>query len=681
MSGKWSDLGRAMLESSGLTVKVAEQLGMYEVPSAVQLDGAFEARPALVIPYRGINGLPMSAKPKWPLFYRIRYVDKPKSGFAKASDAKEQRYAQPYDTGVCAYFASILDWQDIAKDTEQGLIITEGEKKAAASCLAGYPTIGLGGVWNFRSAKDGLFFLPELEKINWAKRNVYICFDSDYAENPNVCAAINKLGEELAERGALVKVLLLPDVVEGGKTGLDDFFLARDTDEFDELLVTAEPITLSRALWRINEDVLYVEDPGLVVVESTGQKMSPSHFKEHSRWSTLSTPERSVNKDGDVVMKKVQASGPWLRWPMRRSARGITYAPGESRITTDGFYNQWEGWGVEPRKGNVKPFLDLVDFLFADTEKAAKEAFLDWLAYPLQYPGTKIYSSVLIHGVYEGTGKSLIGYTMGRIYGKNWKEITDDDIQGGYTAWAENKQFVMGDEITGSDKREHADMLKRLITQRSITINVKFVPQYDVPDCINYYFTSNHPDAFFMSDTDRRHLVIEVKGEPLPEAFYDAYDKWLWGDGPSHLFHWMLERDISKFSPTRPAMKTKAKERMVVSGKGDLGTWVRELKEAPDQILRVGQMRHTRDLFTSKELLELYKAEHPDNTRVTAVGLGRQLSVAGFIQVADGDPLTGPDGKTARYFAVRNIAQWRKCKSRREMEKNIAMQPTRSGKV
>lgn len=680
MSGKLSSLGREKLKSSGLTEAVGNKLGIYEVASALQMDGQFEAVPALVIPYYDVQGAPLSARPKWPHFYRIRYLESTKSGFDKASSKKERRYTQPANTGVAPYFPKNMDWARVAKDTSQGIIITEGELKAAAACEVGYPTTGLGGVWNFRASSEGVFWLPQLEKINWVKRDVYICFDSDYATNPNICSAMNKLGEELMERGALPKILLLPDIVDGGKTGLDDYFLVETPDAFDELLAQAEEITMSKNLWRINNDVIYVENPGLIVVETTGQKLSAAQFKEHSRWATLNTPERVVTKDGDVGMKKVAAAPVWVRWPMRRSAHGITYAPGKPKLTDEGEYNQWRGWGMEPAKGDVKPFTDLLDFIFGDAEPGAREWFLDWCAYPLQNPGTKMFSSVLIHGTMEGTGKSLVGYTLGRIYGSNFKEIKTEDLHGGYTAWAENKQFILGDEITGSDKREHADTLKRLVTQRTITINTKYVPQYDVPDCINYFFTSNHPDAFFMSDNDRRYFINEVVGDPLPQAFYDKYDKWLWRDGgPAFLFEWLLKRDISKFNPNAPAFRTKAKDRMVLSGKGELAAWVRELKEHPEHVLRSGQMKFTKDLFTAAELLSMYRAAH-DDSKISVVGMGRSLSTAGFQQVDGGQPITGPDGKPARYFAIRNADKWRKCKARKEMEKNLREIPVRVGK-
>lgn len=642
---------------------------MYETPSAALLHDSFEALPAIVLPYHDLEGKAARSHPRWPDFYRLRYLAKGNSFKDLATD-KSQRYAQPPATGVCAYFPKTENWSKIAKDPEQGLIFTEGEFKAAAACDNGYPTIGLGGVWNFMAQREGIFFLPELEKVDWRRRPLWICFDSDYASNANICAAINRLAEELDARGAIVSTLLLPDLVEGGKTGLDDYFLREGPEEFERLLDESDPIGFSRALWKLNRDVIYVEDPGLVIVEATRQKMPASQFKEHSRWATASYPQRSLNKDGAVVVKKEPAAPAWVKWPMRRSACAVTYAPGAPLITEEGEFNQWPGWGVEASPGNVKPWLQLIDFLFEGAEKAAKEWFIDWCAYPIQNPGVKMFSSVVIHGVVQGTGKTLVGLTLGRIYGDNYKEIKDDDLESTY--WAENKQFIMGDEISGRDNRQYANTLKRLITQRTVTINIKFIPQYDVPDCINYLFTSQHPDAFFIEDTDRRYFVNEVTADlPLPMSFYTEYDRWLWGDGPKHLFDWLLKRKIKEFNPAAPPPRTAAKERMMRHSKGELAAWVQELREFPEQVLRMGQVKYQRDLFTSRELLDIYKQDHPD-AKVSSIGLGRVLAQAGFFQVCDDQPLRGVDGKQGRFFAVRNFTKWRKT-NRKEAEANIKL--------
>lgn len=674
---KWTQLGKDKLASSGLTPEQANKLGMYEAVSAKVLSPHLDARPALVMPYFDLSGGKAQAHPKWPNFFRCRYLDKG-TGFADvATDKGDQRYAQPPRTGVCAYFPTLLDWASIATDTSTPIIITEGELKAAKGCAEDWATIGLGGVWNFRASGEGYFFLPELERIDWTRRKVYITFDSDFAEKAAICFAINALAAELVERGALPHIAMLPDVYEDDrKTGLDDYLMQARAGDFERLLEEAQPTTMARALWRLNGSVAYVQNPGMIVQLDDGLKMTPSAFKEHSHWSTMNTSEQKISADGDIVSKKVPASPVWLKWPLRRSVRKVTFAPGQDRITDDNLFNQWAGWGVEPKRGDVAPFLQLVKFIFKDMEPEAMEWFLDWCAYPIQNPGVKMFNCVVVWGASEGTGKSLVGYTLGQIYGDNFKELTDDDIEGGYTAWAENRQFVMGDEITGSDNRTYANMLKRLITQRKVTINVKYVPQYEVPDCINYYFTSNHADAFFMSDKDRRMFIVEVEGEPLSEKFYEAYDKWLWNeDGPAHLMYWLQNRKISKkFNPSGKPPSTKAKERMIKAGKGELTGWISDMLEMPSQILVTGKMRHTRDMFTAAELLSFYKNMHPD-AKATAIGLGKQLSNAGIKQAAGGSPIRAPDGTQGRYYILRNRERWERCEDRKKLEANLRKAP------
>jgi hypothetical protein len=263
---------------------------------------------------------------------------------------------------------------------------------------------------------------------------------------------------------------------------------------------------------------------------------------------------------------------------------------------------------------------------------------------------------VLIHGLAQGTGKTLIGYTLGRIHGKNFTEIDQGSLHGDFNEWAEGKTLVLGDEITGSDRRADADVLKRLITQQRVRVNKKFVPTYEVPDCCNFLFTSNHPDAFFLEDDDRRHFIHEVTAGPLPDVFYAEYGIWLDSGGSSYLFDWLLSRDISEFNPAARAPRTQARDRMTLDTKSDLGAWIEHLKRDPDDLLMLGEQRLPGDLFTSRQLHALY--DPTGRTQVSINGIGRELRRAGFSQVAGGRPVEGHDGRRERYYAIRNADRW-----------------------
>ena len=199
---------------------------------------------------------------------------------------------------------------------------------------------------------------------------------------------------------------------------------------------------------------------------------------------------------------------------MRQEADKLTYKPGEDQII-DNQFNTWPGWGTEPKEGDVQPFLRLINHLMQGAEDEAIKWLLQWFAYPIQNPGVKMFSSVVFHGNKHGTGKSLIGYTVGQIYGKNFTELSQSDLDASFNEWAENTQFVMGDEITGSNKRQYSDYLKKLITQKEIRINAKHIRSYNIPDCINYFFTSNKADSFFLEDNDRRYFIHDIIADPL----------------------------------------------------------------------------------------------------------------------------------------------------------------------
>lgn len=652
-------LGEEKLESSGLDLQDAKKLHISCLGGVEtsRLHQSFKNLCSLKLEYRDHNGKPLTDWNNCPPFYRVRYLEQP-TDFASITDKKQVRYVQEPNTLPVAYYPSnYTHWAELVADADQPLIITEGELKAAKATKEGFPTVGIGGVYNWRALRAGVTWLPSLDPIKWIRRNVYICFDSDYRTNPMVCSALRELAQELERRGAIVYIVSLPQLPDLDKVGLDDFLVhagPSSVNMFADLLSGAEPLGLADVLWKYNEKYVYVEDPGLIVKQESFLKVSPSAFKEHLQSAEV-YHNRELMADGSVKFKSMSAAVKWLKWPQRREASSLTYHPGKEKFCGSEF-NIWPGWGVQPKKGTVKPFLDLINHLFSHSEKGAIEWFLRWCAYPIQNPGTKMFSSAVIHGIRHGTGKSLIGYTLGHIYGKNFTEISQMDLHNSFNEWAESKQFVMGDDVTGSNKRQDADFLKKMITQKELRVNKKFIPSYVVPDCINYFFTANHPDAFFLEDDDRRFFIHEVFEGPLPNEFYTEYESWLDNGGVEALFHYLMHLDLKDFNPKAPAFKTMAKERMIANVQSDLAGWVRHLAAVPDHILKVGDIKVDKDLFTSKELLEFY--DTIGKTGTTANGLGRELARAGIRQVVGGKPVRTKDGSQGRYYAVRNRDKW-----------------------
>ncbi|HXT60181.1 MAG TPA: phage/plasmid primase, P4 family, partial [Pirellulales bacterium] len=141
------------------------------------------------------------------------------------------------------------------------LFVTEGEKKSLAADQAGFPCIGLVGVYGWKEGKHERL-IPPLARIAWKGRKVFIAFDSDLADKPEVQDAENRLAYHLGQLGAVVRCLRIPagtPDVDGKPTkqGIDDFLVAHGKDGLFALVKEAiEPAEVSSVEMRANASEL-----------------------------------------------------------------------------------------------------------------------------------------------------------------------------------------------------------------------------------------------------------------------------------------------------------------------------------------------------------------------------------------------------------------------------------------
>src|SRR5262249_14129309 len=152
----------------------------------------------------------------------------------------------------------------------------------------------------------------------------------------------------------------------------------------------------------------------------------------------------------------------WLKSPSRREFESMVYEPAKPPFFDD-VVNRWRGWGCNRRPGSIHPWATLLNHFFG-AGTAERKWFEQWCAYPLQNPGMKMATAVIIHGAKQGTGKTTLAETLCRIYGTNAARITESQLTSDFNDWARDKQFVAADEVTGGDKRAVADRLKLMIT-------------------------------------------------------------------------------------------------------------------------------------------------------------------------------------------------------------------------
>ncbi|MCX7178960.1 MAG: DUF5906 domain-containing protein, partial [Proteobacteria bacterium] len=219
--------------------------------------------------------------------------------------------------------------------------------------------------------------------------------------------------------------------------------------------------------------------------------------------------------------------------------------------------NTWRGWPMEASEGNCGRLLELIWYL-CNSEGNGDELsrwLLCWMAYPLQRPGAKMNSAVIMHGP-QGTGKSTVFQTLAKIYGDYATVLNQRGLEDKFNSdWSDSKLFILAEEVVTRAEMWHIkNELKELVTGEWIRINPKNIAAYRQRNQVNIAYLSNENQPLPIENDDRRHCVIWTPPELDPEYYVEVFNE-LENGGVAAFYHYLLNLDISKFNPkTRPPM-------------------------------------------------------------------------------------------------------------------------------
>lgn len=603
-------------------------------------------------------------------------------------DYMKRKYMSPLGSGVEAYFPGNLcvpgeedmTWADIIDNIDQPVLITEGEFKAAKSCKEGYPCIGLGGVTSYAAAAWGMELVESLLCVVWAGRRVTITFDSDCKANTNVQRAMLAFAEVLHNQGANVWLNIVPTDENGGKQGIDDWYVNNPGADWMTVHRAAVSYTEFKKLLTMNETYGHVRDTGLFYDKKMRQLATGAAVRDANGKAMHVT----FTKDGNLTHERLSLFDLWKDWELRRNYDKIGFepsmAPAIDYVDDEGFacYNTWTGLKTVPLKGDVKPVLQLLEHQFKGQEPGSLKWFKQWLAYPLQHLGTKLTTYVVFYGPETGTGKTSMGLLMGRVYGPNAYYNGDIFRPDGFNNQIARKLFVQQDELhsgKGETKQALADRLKAETTQEMETVNEKGKPSYQIRNCRNLFITSNSLRPVHIDENDRRGFLVRINPEPFggsqaaAEKFFIGFYEWLKGGGPAAWLHYLLhEVDLAGFNPYGRAPMTEAKREVQAATRSAYDTWAQLVRDNPAEMLATGRVEYKYDMAGAKHLrvcCETWLKDNDPKTPFRARDMDTALSVAGLPQLrksdkADHRVITKIDGKSASdlYTIVANVKEW-----------------------
>lgn len=226
--------------------------------------------------------------------------------------------------------------------------------------------------------------------------------------------------------------------------------------------------------------------------------------------------------------------------------------------------NLFAGWPTVPREGNCDKLLQLLWHMCGNesNQKALYDWVVKWLAYPLQNPGAKMKSTIVIHGP-QGTGKNMFFDEYMKLYGDYGRVLDQAALEDKFNDWASRKLFLLADEVVARTEVYHLkNKLKALITGDRIRINPKNIQAYEEDNHANLVFLSNEAMPVVLEEDDRRHAVIWTP-DKLSAEFYTEVLAEIRNGATAALHHHLLQVDLTGFTNgTNPPM-TQAKADLI----------------------------------------------------------------------------------------------------------------------
>ena len=497
------------------------------------------------------------------------------------------------------------------------IIIVEGEKDCDNAEKFGLVTTTFaGGTGKWRE-----------EYSKWFQEAKVICLpDNDDAGRKGmhlIASQISKVAES-------VRWLELPNIPEKGD--LSDWInIEGNNFESFNSLVEESSSTWTNELVKEDDNGQLLEElnhkfsivPGgnkfSIVNETENETMflSASDFK-------LALQNRFAIDNSGKFPRQVQASTWWLSHPERREYASVDFIP--TIKTPDGVFNMWKGFAVKPkgRLEDISLFHELIDDVICSSNEKWALYLWGWLAHMVQFPAEKPGVAVVFRSDAQGVGKSRFAEYVGSLLGRHFKTVTHGrHIHGNFNSHLKDTLMLFGDEAVWGGDRSTESVLKQLITEPSMIIEMKGKDVFEVRNFLRLMLATNSEWAAPVSLTDRRYFVLNVSDSRKND--YDFFKQLNYeqnNGGSEALLQALMDFDLSEFE-VRSIPETPARLEQKMLSMDILQKWWVDVLS--DENLTIGEkvleLENNNRIFISdlKTSFEEYATEHNPKHRLWEV--------------------------------------------------------------
>jgi hypothetical protein len=397
------------------------------------------------------------------------------------------------------------------------------------------------------------------------------------------------------------------------------------------------PTIAKKYKWTDNE----VEDLKKILYAITGRDTLPdytntfvdriAYMMKQKMYYDLEDKEMYEGESIDVKYAKFFKNGKytplkfWKQHPDSKVCVNFTYKPNDKnrfvKVNKKLMINVYEPVGIKP---DPTADTDLFDALVKHIIPHDKERdhFLDWFAYPLQYPGVKIRHAIILQSDEFQLGKgSLFDIHRDLLGHHNTNKIDLEQAINREKGFLVDKQTVLIDEAKAKgswgEKSQFINTLKTLISEGTSGVRALYQGYKEQETCTNYWINTNYKDAFPLPQNEVRYWVYFSDAKRNEKLLTEFHKERLQGNLVAGVMAQLLDRDLSKFNPLGVAPWTKFRDLMHDLADKPVNDYI---KESFDQ----GVYPFDRELITTTETFSWLK----EKSRAVRVTREREIADA-----------------------------------------------------
>lgn len=282
-------------------------------------------------------------------------------------------------------------------------------------------------------------------------------------------------------------------------------------------------------------------------------KSSSSDFPSYTFSSFLDFKNKYCTKTVKVGNTNKKLGQAWLEHPNRRSYDQVIFDPARR---SNSAYNLYQGFAVSPTRGSCTLYLNHIRDIIASGNAEHYEYILNFMADAVQNPTVRPGVALVLRGG-PGTGKGVFVNNFGKLFGRHFVQINDPGtLLGRFNRLLEDKLIVFADEAFWAGDKAAEGRLKGLITEPTITIEMKNVDSYTAHNYVRLIIATNEDWAVPAMSKERRFCVLDVSdARQQDRAYFAAIENEMQNGGLEALLHFLMHRsldgiDVAKFPQT-----------------------------------------------------------------------------------------------------------------------------------